>query len=93
MLLTEDPSHPGMYLIDDPTMMQVAVDAITWLETVATPYTLLIDEEQVIVTACTTPPSSGVQTVTVTRGANGTTPAVHAAGAPVELAVPALFAF
>ncbi len=40
-----------------------------------TPFTIQIDAEQLVVTA-----GSGTTTWTVTRGANGTTPAAHAAG-------------
>ena len=57
---------------------------LTFLETVQVPYNLQIDQEQVTVTACTALVGS-TQTATVTRGANGTTPAAHAAGALVDL--------
>ena len=72
------------------TMSVTTSVATTLLETVAVPYTLLIDQEQVTVTVCGT---VAPQSVTVTRGANGTTPAAHAAGAVVDVAVSSLYAF
>lgn len=60
------------------------------LETVAVPYTLLIDSEQVTVTACT---SATPQVATITRGANGTTAAAHATAATVEASPSSLYAF
>ena len=70
----------------------VSADLTTYLETVATPYTLIVDTEQITVTACTAP-TAGVQTVTVTRAVNGTTAAAHLIGALVDVAVPSLFAY
>lgn len=72
------------------TIPVVTTDAL--LETVQVPYTLQIDAEQLVVTACTAP-VAGVQTATVTRGANGTTAAAHAIHALVDLASPAIYAF
>lgn len=60
------------------------------LETVDVPYDLLIDKEQVTVTACS---SATPQVATIIRGVNGTTAATHTTAASVELATPALFAF
>jgi hypothetical protein len=71
------------------TMSVTSLDGVTFLSTTDT-YTLIIDNEQVNLTACTTGPP---QVATITRGANGTTAAAHAAGAVVELATPALVAF
>jgi hypothetical protein len=64
--------------------------ATTLLETVTFPYTLIIDSEQVTVTACNT---AAPQVATITRGVNGTTAAAHSAAALVEVAVPSLYAF
>ena len=64
--------------------------ATTLLETVTFPYTLEIDSEQVTVTGCT---SATPQVVTMTRGANSTTPAAHTAGALVDVPTDALYAF
>ncbi len=60
------------------------------METVDVPYDLLIDSEQVTVTACT---GATPQVATITRGVNGTTAATHTTAATIELATPALFAF
>jgi len=60
------------------------------METVDVPYDLLIDSEQVTVTACT---GATPQVATITRGVNGTTAATHTTSATIELATPALFAF
>lgn len=60
------------------------------LETAVFPYTLIIDQEQVTVTACST---ATPQVATITRGANSTTAAAHVSGSLVEVAVPSLFAF
>ena len=77
-------------MLSTDTMMQVTTSiATTLLETVTFPYTLVVDSEQVTVTACTIAP----QVATITRGVNGTTPAAHLAGALVEVAVPSLYAF
>lgn len=65
-----------------------------------TPYDLIIDAEQVTVTACTAP-SAGVQTATITRGVNSTTAATHLIAALLEVApaitpaqpVPTAFAY
>jgi len=67
-------------------------DLLTYFEQVATPYSILIDSEQITVTACGAP-SAGVQTMTVTRAANGTTAAAHTAGAAIEITPDALYAF
>jgi len=67
-------------------------DLLTYFEQSATPYTILIDSEQITVTACGAP-SAGVQTMTVTRAANGTTAAAHTAGAAIEIATASLYAF
>ncbi len=65
------------------TMSVTTSNATVLLETVTFPYTLLIDSEQVTVTACT---SAAPQVVTMTRGVNGTTAAAHSSGAEVEVA-------
>jgi len=73
------------------TSMSVATATTTTkLETTAFPYTLVIDSEQVTVTACT---GATPQVATITRGVNGTTAAAHSSGAAVEVAAPALYAF
>lgn len=54
------------------------------------PLTVLVDSEQITVTACT---SATPQVMTITRGANGTTAAAHSSGAQVELVSPAIFGF
>ncbi|WP_426515098.1 hypothetical protein ACPPVQ_10785 [Diaminobutyricibacter sp. McL0618] len=74
------------------SMLVLSADGLSFLEQVQTPYVLEIDSEQVTVTACSAP-ASNVQTVTITRGANGTTAAAHSAGALVDIADTALFAF
>jgi len=72
------------------TSMDVTTSNVgTLLETTTFPYTLLIDSEQVTVTACTTGPP---QVATITRGVNGTTATTHAAGAAVEVATASLYA-
>jgi hypothetical protein len=53
------------------------------LETVAVPYIIQIDSEQLTVTSCT---SAIPQVATVSRAANGTTIAAHSIGATVEIA-------
>ena len=60
------------------------------LDTTQTPYTLLIDREQVTVTVCT---SATPQVLTITRGVNGTTAAAHLSGVLVDISPAALFAF
>lgn len=60
------------------------------LETVAVPYTILVDAEQMIVTACT---GATPQVASVTRGANSTAAAAHSSGASVELAASSQFAY
>jgi len=73
------------------TSMSVATATTTTkLETTTFPYTLIIDSEQITVTACT---GATPQVATITRGANGTTAAAHSSGAAVEVAVPSLYAF
>lgn len=71
------------------TSMSVATSGPK-LETVDVPYDLLIDKEQVTVTACTT---ATPQVATITRGVNGTTATTHSTAASIELATPALYAF
>jgi hypothetical protein len=73
-------------------VVTTANTALSFLETVQVPYTLQIDQEQVTVTACTALSGSN-QTVTITRGANGTTPAAHNAGALVDVAPAPIYAF
>lgn len=60
------------------------------LETTDVPYDLLIDSEQVTVTACN---SATPQVATITRGVNGTTAATHTTSAVIELATSSLYAF
>jgi len=60
------------------------------LEQVQVPYTLLIDTEQVTVTACN---GATPQVATITRGVNGTIAASHTTSATIELATPSLYAF
>ena len=59
------------------------------METSAFPYALLIDAEQVTVTACTT---ATPQVATITRAVNGTHPAAHAISALVEIIPSSLYA-
>lgn len=54
------------------------------------PLNIIIDGEEMTVTACT---SATPQVMTVTRGQNGTTAASHTSGALVELATASLYAF
>lgn len=72
------------------TMSVATATSTTKLETSTFPYTLIIDSEQVTVTACT---SATPQVATITRGVNGTSAAAHSSGAAVEVAVPSLYAF
>lgn len=72
------------------TMSVVTSDTTAKLETAVFPYTLIIDDEQVTVTACT---SATPQVATITRGVNGTTATTHSSGSLVETADPARFAF
>jgi hypothetical protein len=60
------------------------------LESTTFPYTLLIDSEQVTVTACNT---ATPQVATITRAVNGTTAATHAIGATPDVATASLYAF
>lgn len=60
------------------------------LSTTAVPYDLLIDDEQVTVTACN---SATPQVATITRGVNGTTAATHTTAATIELAERSRYAF
>jgi len=71
------------------TTMSVATTG-PLLEQVQVPYTLLIDTEQVTVTACN---GATPQVATITRGVNGTIAASHATSATIELATPSLYAF
>jgi hypothetical protein len=59
------------------------------MEATAVPYVIVVDSEQMNVTAVNT----GTNTLTVTRGYNSTTAATHSAAAPIELVDEALFAF
>ena len=74
------------------TMLCQSGDLVTYFEQVAVPYTLLIDQEQVTVTACGVP-AAGVQTLTITRAVNGTAAAAHLVGAVPEVVTNSLFAF
>jgi hypothetical protein len=60
------------------------------LETVQVPYDLMVDAEQVTVTACT---GATPQVATITRGVNGTTATTHTTSATIELAISSLYAF
>jgi hypothetical protein len=75
------------------SMVVTSADLITFFEQVTFPYTLLIESEQVTVSACTAP-AAGVQTLTIARAANGTTAAAHAISVTPEV-LPAtnIFAF
>jgi hypothetical protein len=72
------------------TSISVATSDGSLLETVAVPYTLLIDNEQVSVTACTT---GTPQVATITRAANGSSAIGHSSGALVDSYPAALIAF
>jgi len=72
------------------TMSVATATTTTKLETTTFPYTLIIDSEQITVTACT---GATPQVATIARGVNGTTAAAHSSGAAVEVAVPSLYAF
>lgn len=74
------------------TMPVLSADKVTYFEQATFPYSVIIDTEQMTVTAATAP-TSGVQTLTVTRGANGTTAAGHSAGAVPEITPESDFAF
>ena len=74
------------------SMVCASADMLSYFEQVATPYTLLIDSERVIVTAAAAP-SAGSQTVTITRAANGTTAAAHQIGAAPEVITNSIFAY
>jgi hypothetical protein len=60
------------------------------LETSAVPYDLLIDSEQVTVTACT---GATPQVATITRAVNGTAAAAHTTSSTIEVATDSLYAF
>jgi hypothetical protein len=60
------------------------------LETVTLPYDLLIDSEQVTVTACS---SATPQVATIVRGVNGTAAASHTTAAIIEVVDEAFYAF
>lgn len=60
------------------------------LSTTDVPYTVLIGAEQLTVTAAT---AGASQTLTVTRGANGSTAAAHVSGDLVQLTPDSLYAF
>ena len=68
------------------TTLTVAIASGSAMSTVL-PYTLQLGSEQVTVTAV-----SGA-TLTVTRGAGGTTAAAHTTGTPIEVVPTALFAY
>jgi len=72
------------------TMSVATATSTTKLETSTFPYTLIIDSEQVTVTACT---SATPQVATITRGVNGTSAAAHSSGAAVEVSPTSLYAF
>jgi hypothetical protein len=61
------------------------------LSTTEEPYSIILDSEELTVTTVTG--ASSPQTVTVTRGANGTTAASHTSGAVVVSTPDSLFAF
>jgi hypothetical protein len=61
------------------------------LSTTETPYTIQFDDEQMTVTAVSG--ASSPQTVTVTRGVNGTTAATHADNAVLVSVPDSLYAF
>lgn len=61
------------------------------LTTTETPFTLLVDSEQMTVTAVSS--ASSPQTVTVVRGVNGTTAAAHTTTSTVEVTPASLYAF
>jgi len=71
------------------TTINVASTGST-LSTTDVPYTIVIDQEQMVVTAVTSAP---VQVATVTRGANGTTAAAHTSGSLVDIASPVYYSF
>jgi hypothetical protein len=64
------------------TSIAVSNDSVTHFST-ATPYPIRIDAEQMTVTAVSQ--AAGTDTLTVTRGVNGTTAASHSAGALVTV--------
>ena len=59
------------------------------MESSGVPYDIIVDSEEMTVTAC----NQGTNTLTVTRGVNGTTAAAHSAAAAIELASETLYAF
>lgn len=64
------------------TFTLTSSDILSPLGTADLPYTMLVDSEQVTVTAVT---GTGPWTATVTRAANGTTAAPHLAGALIDV--------
>jgi hypothetical protein len=74
------------------TAVVVSADGITAMDTVAVPYTILADAEQMTVTAVTAL-SGGTQTLTLTRAVNGTVAAGHNLGATFDVLPTALYAF
>lgn len=60
------------------------------LTTTDLPLTVLVDSEQITITACT---SATPQVATITRGANGTTAASHTSGAAVTVLPDSIYAF
>lgn len=71
------------------TSVSIATSSVQ-LDTSSLPYTLLIDREQVTMTACTT---GSPQVATITRAINSTLAAAHSSGAVVEISPPALCGF
>jgi hypothetical protein len=75
------------------TSMAVAsADGVTWFERVQVPYVLLVESEQVLVTAAAAP-SAGTQTLSITRAQGGTSATAHAVGVAPEVVTPSIFAF
>lgn len=71
------------------TSVSIATSSVQ-LDTTSLPYNLLIDREQVTMTACTT---GSPQVATITRAANSTAAAAHSSGVAVEISPPALYGF
>lgn len=74
------------------TCSAFAEDNTSYFQQSPVGYTIQIDQEQMTVTAAGSP-SAGSQTLTLTRGVNGTAAAAHAANAPIEIIPTSLFAF
>lgn len=71
------------------SMVVNSADGLTWFSNSGT---MLVDAEQMTITGATTP-AGGTQTLTVTRGVNGTTATTHAVGASPEVLPTAIFAY